>query len=87
MSESINEKVLSALRLMIENDDTNQYLDAANGEFDPNDENAHWLGVLQTAQQAYYEATGEVVANDINVILIPGKANEDNFGFVVHHKA
>lgn len=68
---------------MIENDNTEQYADAPNGEFDPNDENAHWLEVLQTAQQVYYEATGEVVANDLGVILIPGKANEDNFGFVV----
>lgn len=77
------ERVLMALRLMIANDNTEQYLDAANGEFDPNDENAHWLRVLQTAQQIYYDATGEVVANDLGVILIPGKANKDNFGFVV----
>ena len=78
------EKVLAALRLMIENDDTCQYLDApANGEFDPEDENAHWLSVLQFAQRTYHDATGEVVANDLGVILIPGKANEDNFGFVV----
>jgi len=77
------ERVLIALKLMIENDNTEQYLDAPNGEFDPKDENAHWLGVLQTAQQVYYDATGEVVANDLGVILIPGKANEDNFGFSV----
>lgn len=77
------EKILAALRLMIENDNTEQYLDAPNGEFDPEDANAHWLGVLQTAQQAYYEATGEVIANDIGVILIPGKVNTDKFGFVV----
>lgn len=76
------DKVLAALKLMIENDDTNQYNEAANGEFDPDDANAHWLGVLQTAQQAYYEATGEVIANDLGVILIPGKANEEVFGFV-----
>jgi hypothetical protein len=78
------ERVLMALRLMIANDNTEQYLDAANGEFDPNDENAHWLRVLQTAQQIYYDATGEVVANDMGVILIPGKANEDDFGKIIH---
>lgn len=77
------ERVLIALKLMIENDNTEQYLDAPNGEFNPDDENAHWLGVLQTAQQVYYEETGEVVADDMGVILIPGKANADNFGFTV----
>lgn len=77
------ERVLIALKLMIENDNTEQYLDAPNGEFHPDDENAHWLNVLQTAQQIYYEATGEVVANDLGVILIPGKANAENFGFCV----
>lgn len=76
------ERVLIALKLMIENDNTEQYIDAPNGEFDPSDKNAHWLGILQTAQQVYYDATGEVVANDLGVILIPGKADEDNFGFV-----
>lgn len=76
------ERALIALRLMIENDNTEQYLDAPNGEFHPDDENAHWLGILQTAQQVYYDATGEVVANDFGVILIPGKA-KGNFGFVV----
>ena len=84
IGEKIHEKVLRALKFMIENDDTNQYLEAANGEFDPDDENAHWLGVLQTAQQAYYEATGEIIANDLGVILIPGQANEDNFGKIIH---
>ncbi len=77
------ENVLIALKLMIENDDTEQYMDATSGEFHPDDENARWLEALQTAQQTYYEATGEVVANDMGVVLIPGKANEDNFGFVV----
>lgn len=41
-------------------------------------------GVLQTAQQVYYDATGEVVANDLGVVLIPGLANEDNFGKIIH---
>jgi hypothetical protein len=67
----INEEVLAALRLMIENDNTEQYLDAHDGEaFNPDDENAHWLEVLQKAQEAYYNATGDRVPNDMNVLLV-----------------
>lgn len=76
------ERVLNALKLMIENDETMQYIDAPNGEFMSEDENAHWLGVLQTAQNAYYEATGEIVANSLGLILIPGKADEEIIGAV-----
>lgn len=82
----MNEKrILEALRNMIANDDTMQYIEEGveNGTFHPDDDNAPWLEILQEAQQAYYEATGEVVANNCGVILIPGKANEDSFGFVI----
>lgn len=82
MKKQTCDKVLAALKAMIENDETMRYLTAPNGDFDLEDENAYWLNILQTAQQTYFEATGEVVANSAGVVLIPGMANEDQFGFI-----
>lgn len=66
-------KVLEMLKRMIENDETNQYLDAPNGCYDLEDSNAYWLQLLSEAQIVYYEETGEVVANSNGVVLIPVK--------------
>lgn len=62
----MNEKrILEALRNMIANDDTMQYIEdgnekiVENGTYHPDDDNAPWLAVLQEAQQALFEATGK----------------------------
>jgi len=65
-------RALIALRLMIENDETAQYLTdgITRGTIHDDDENYHWLDILREAQEAYYEATGEMVANSLGVLLL-----------------
>ena len=79
----MEDRILKALKRMIEFDDTELRSESPNGTFDPEDINADWLAVLQEAQQAYFEATGEVVANSFGVVLIPGKADEETTGFTI----
>lgn len=74
----MSERILKALRKMIEFDETMKYVESDNGTFNyDEDENADWLIVLQEAQHAYFEATGEAVPNALGVCLIPGKESLD----------
>jgi hypothetical protein len=73
MNQINTERVLNALKRMIELDETNMCLDAPNGTFHPDENDAYWLTALQEAQQAYYEATGELVRSSNNILLVPGK--------------
>ena len=71
------DRILEALKRMIVQDDTQQYLDAEDGEFSLEEEDAFYLEVLQEAQRAYYEATGDVIANSMGVVLVQGKTLDD----------
>lgn len=82
--EQINtERILNALKRMIELDDTNIHLEAPNGTFHPDEHDAYWLTALQEAQQAYYEATGSLVRSANNILLVPGKDDEEYGEWVV----
>ncbi len=67
----MNERILQSLKAMIAIDETMLYIESSPGEFSEKDENAHWLAILQEAQRAYYEYTGEKVKNALGVLLIP----------------
>ena len=75
----MNEKVLAALKAMIQNDDTQQYIweGITPGTIHENDDNYHWLEVLRDAQMAYYEATGEMVPNANDVLLLSNVPSSD----------
>jgi len=76
-------RIEQALKQMIEYDETMRYITVGNGKFSEEDENAPWLKVLQEAQEALYEATGELVPNSLGVLLIPEKEDPNSFGFAV----
>jgi hypothetical protein len=63
---------IESLKKMIQLDDTIQYLEAPQGQpYHPDDDNAVWLEVLYQAQKAIFDISGEMIPNDMGVLLLP----------------